>query len=191
INAQNQQLTCLEAQKPEFVVWDSDSKVFDNVPNLVRVPLIYNYIVENYEPEISYRNLHILKRKSENSNFNWEFWNKTLGQELDLGVLPWVSDYTKLNECAGNNNCVSFAILNKSTQSKTIAVDIGERRFTVKVNRPLNAAYDESVSPAIFLDRIWFYQQAQRQGMNIRISDPSTSQELKIDRRSQNYSFLY
>src|SRR5207249_11573111 len=61
--AQQKTVSWLAREKPEWLFWDPQYPQFDAVPNLLRVPLLFNYAVANYVPASRLGRFEILRRR--------------------------------------------------------------------------------------------------------------------------------
>ena len=188
IHSQNEQVACLKERLPAYVIWDSSKSGFDNVPNLVRVPLIFDHIIANYVHETSFGTVHILHSSDSSGKFDWDFWINNLTNAIDLGAIPWVSNVTKFEEC-DSSSCVSFAKLSNSSSELKLIVE--NREFTIQTKRPDESKVRISSSPAVFLNRLWFYNAAKRTGKTVKVMDTQNSQELKIESKNNLPNILY
>jgi hypothetical protein len=98
IEDQKELVEWLVRSKPELIIWPSSFVQFDNVPNVVRAPIIYKYVVDNYEPFLERGSLVFLRGKNK-KELNVEFWKGKLGKQLDLGGVPGASSLGGFPEC--------------------------------------------------------------------------------------------
>jgi hypothetical protein len=143
----------LERDRTEFIVYRRD--VFqDAVPQDVRVPLIFDYVIRNYVPVSKSDTFDILKRR-DGQPIPVDYWRSRL-DTLDLGFVPMHSSAAGDASCTGGAGCVPYAILrghtSKSLQPVLLRVTAADgTAFGAVVNT--KAGHD---TYAVRLDRLWF-----------------------------------
>ena len=162
--AQRRTIEWLEIHKPEMVIWEPGKDQFDGVPNTVRCPLIFDYMVRNYFVDEAsgsdrFRVLKIQKNKGSSSNSHIKSWIKNLGNQVDYGLIP-----TAFHSFASKDDDlpVSVICVSKSggkddklagTPEKAFALDFGDgNRWEIQFRFP-----PATRSATIRLDRLWFY----------------------------------
>lgn len=96
IREQREVVAWLGTHEPKYILWNPSFKVFDGVPQVVRVPEVFSYVIARYQLYKSLDGFDLLVRKTSDSSVplvvqNSEYWRATLGQELALGALPALS----------------------------------------------------------------------------------------------------
>lgn len=89
----------LRQQRPRFVVWNPVHSSFDQVPHVVRLPLIYQYVVEHYRPLKTSGPYQILVTVAERAGTDPSYWAKELGTSVDLGRIPQLTDTSAFEKC--------------------------------------------------------------------------------------------
>ena len=148
----------LEENKVEFVIWKPAFTHFDSVPNLVRVPNIYNHVIKHYEPYGTFATYQVLKRRDPIQPIPVEFWRRYLGDTIDLGHLPSITDISKMTNCGVHASSAGHEFLEvkvtgqKSDQQRTIRVNVGDLSFNI-----LFWQNQKDDVYRIYLDHIWFW----------------------------------
>ena len=89
IGDQSRVVTWIDRHRPSVVVLDRETgQSFDGVPNVVRIPLVYQKIITSYEPEETLGYFDVLRRMQPGEHPADTFWLKRLGSVLDLGAIP-------------------------------------------------------------------------------------------------------
>jgi hypothetical protein len=88
---QQRTLEWLRDHDPKYLFWDPQEKVFDDVPNPVRVPLLYNYAAAHFVPLGTIGKFEVLRRRLGNEPPDAAYWRDKLGTSLDLGYIPAAS----------------------------------------------------------------------------------------------------
>jgi len=91
IQAQERTVSWLRKHDPAFVLWDPTALLFDQVPNIVRVPLLFRQMVSHYVPAGELRGFQILRRRRAGEPADIAYWRHMLGDTLDLGYIPALS----------------------------------------------------------------------------------------------------
>jgi len=94
IDLQLRTISWLQQKRAKYVFWDFVHNDFDGVPNEVRLPLLFDYIVEHYKPLGANSRYRILKRMDDGEKPALDFWFSVLGSAIDLGSIPAASDLT-------------------------------------------------------------------------------------------------
>jgi len=172
VQAQEEVVNWIEFTKPKFVIFDEKFLVFDLVPNVVRVPLIFEYIIKNYHPSSKFGRYQILTRRT-HEPFDWNFWSQCLTQRIDLGFIPARADLpSPANLCSDDSfkpsQCNDYVTVDAESVNDLnplqLWVDIEGRRFEMAF-----AAKPSSNKYHINLSRLWFWQVARRLGFKPKI----------------------
>ena len=148
----------LEENMVEFVIWNPAFTHFDSVPNLVRVPNIYNYVIKHYEPYGTFSIYQVLKRKDTIQPVSVEFWRRYLGSTIDLGHLPSLTNISRMTNCGLHASSDGHDYLEvkiageKLDQQRKIRVNVGDLSFTI-----LFWQNQKDEVYRIYLDHIWFW----------------------------------
>ena len=158
IYEQERVIDWLRRRRPRFVIWDPTEKSFDTVPNVLRVPLFYQFVVENYTYARTVGPYEILRSVGQRSSTDADYWQQRLGRDLDLGSIPRLSPLSRYHSCPifASQSCgrlVSIRTPPETTAGKGwLSVDSVS-------GKPYLLMFDVSVGErdyVIDLDRFWF-----------------------------------
>jgi hypothetical protein len=152
----------LEQHKPKYVVWKSSFTQFDAVPNIVRVPLLFEKVMEKYVYADTVGAFHLLRRKRPNEAVTFDFWRRTLGATVDLGFIPSRSA-PKGSEVHHPGNEGYSTFLNVMVQ-EPVHGKKNDILFTVD-GVPYTVSFRERGNIqkySIYLNRVWFWQLARK-----------------------------
>jgi hypothetical protein len=182
----------LKKHKPKYVVWRSSFERFDFVPNVVRVPLIYEFITQNYVYSDTAGPFLILKIRQSDEKPSFNFWQSHLGNTLDLGLIPSRSDPTKFAVEKGLSEN-SFSMLSVNIQDpmqdreRELVFDIQGHDYRVKFRERQGIK-----SYHILLDHVWFWQLAQSQGIEPKLQlNQDGSVTFQVERIDLSQIILY
>ena len=168
IDEQHEVVDRLRAERPDYAVWLRDWLIQDGVPYEVRAPLVYAEFASNYGPAASSvtvpatdggpsSEITILRRLKPGQAPKFNFWRDQLGDDMDLGWIPALSDGDELPECDGGPDCVPYAIVTGSP-------DAPNEQLTMNVRGPdgRQVAVRMETAPgersyAVRLDHLWFW----------------------------------
>src|SRR6185369_15343584 len=97
-------------RKPQYATLNSAMTTFDEVPTVVRCPLIFLYVIQNYVPEQVVGRIEILRRRQPYESIPLPYWRDKLGQTFNLGHLPRVSSFSRFAPCRNEpgSECMDF-----------------------------------------------------------------------------------
>jgi hypothetical protein len=151
-------LNWLIDSKPKYAVLDRTKLNFDLVPNNIRNPLIYNYIVNNYSYLLSIGRFDILLLNSSNTNTDYVYWTKLLGDSIDLKYIPMYSNPYSCSNKKSDSNVADIRLLNPSNFDGDVIL-----RFHYKSGRDFYVKFHPSTEKSnywINLNRLWFYNES-------------------------------
>jgi hypothetical protein len=159
IEEQRHVVAWLESNHTKFVVWQPALAEFDGVPDDVRVPVIYDYIIRNYVPLRRAGDFEILRLKRPDEALDVRFWRDRLGNSIYLGHLPEEASLEGAEGCRGAA-CDPIVIVRvpvKKTDMPGHRVSIGIRsgqdQFSILFDtNPAKREYN------IDLNRVWFWR---------------------------------
>jgi hypothetical protein len=131
----------------------------------VRVPLVYEFITQNYISSDTEGPFLILKMKQPDEKPSFNFWQSHLGDTLDLGFIPSRSDPSRFATNKGLSEN-SFTVLSVNIQNpvqdreREIVFNIQGHDYRIKFHERQGIK-----SYHILLDHVWFWQLAQSQGI--------------------------
>jgi len=143
----------LQKRRPRYLVYRRDVYQ-DAVPQAVRVPLIFDYMIRNYVPVRTSKAFDILVARGDKP-VDEVYWRSRLG-DTDLGWVPSLSRAASAARCDAGPDCVPYAIV----EGRTTAPD---ELVKVRVTGPdgnffyvtLHAGAGKTRYP-VRLDRLWF-----------------------------------
>jgi CheY-like chemotaxis protein len=156
----------LQEAAPRFVVFDRTEMSFDNVPNHVRVPLVYQEVVESYQFDRSIDGFDVLSRRVDGEP-DADYWSAALSPVIDLGYVPNVGSYEELRPCNGPSGCGSFLVLERSddTVGNEIVVPLRFGNTDIAVRFTVDERDSSFVIP---LRRTWAWALSR----DVQLSEP-------------------
>jgi hypothetical protein len=107
---QRRVIAWIEEERPRYVVLDRVNTVFDLVPQAVRTPLIFQHVIEHYSFAYRLGSYDVLERSDE-TDPNQQYWPTVLAGEVNLGSIPEVSSYERIEPCEdGQRDCALFLV---------------------------------------------------------------------------------
>jgi hypothetical protein len=160
ISFQEKVIRRLERTPPVRVVWNfaPEAMLFDNVPNVVRVPLLYQWGVQHLAPERRFGQIEILRPLHPGEPVDLAWWRRRIGTTVDLGRIPEVAS-SGGSPCSAGSNCgtyvvVDFAKGRPHPDRVEIPVIVAGLRFAVTFETSSASHY------VVPLDRVWFWAAA-------------------------------
>ena len=168
----------LKRNVPQYVLWDPGFNLFDSVPNLVRVPLLYSYVARNYVPLTNVRGLSVLRRLHSGELPDVDFWRQQLGNVLDMAYVPSLSEFVFASPSAqddGSSPLTAVITIASPVQGRKrqFMLDIGGKPFEIDFTERANIG-----SYYIRLDRIAVVQAAEAAGL--KIQSPAAEGDMSI-----------
>ena len=156
---QKKVLSRLERTPPDRVVWNFGAVEFDAVPNVVRVPLLFDWAVRRLAPESEVGSYAILRplRAGERPHLDW--WRMRLGSTISLGHVPAASTVHGA-PCTASESCETYLVLEHEGPTPpppelAVPIRVANRAFEVRL-----ATTFESSRYVVRLDRLWFWANA-------------------------------
>lgn len=126
----------MNERKPPFVVLARPAALFDDVPHPIRIPIVFQRVIEDFTLDHSVGVFEVLRRRAPGEPIDGAFWTRILSSEIKLGFMPNVSTYGSLKRCSpeAERRCGRF--LRVKTDSRQMGVvafplTFGGRHFTV------------------------------------------------------------
>lgn len=189
ISEQERSLQWLREHRPHYVVWDPRKSAFDEVPSVVRVPLIYQYVAENYRGLMAVGPYWILVSASERSGADPEFWRQQLGPKIDLGHIPELTRLSDYQDCPPSDTTRCQQVMFVRFPSGRAA---GKARMTIdSPSGQLEVAFDVAVGSRTYLidlDRLWFRTLL---GSTWRVNASPAGAEVRKELRLRKSGVLY
>ena len=152
IDDQRRTVEWLEEERPPLVVVDRTSAEFDNVPNDVRIPLVFQYVIANYQYDHAIGPYDVLLPRKD--PIDVEYWNGVAGADSVLGRVLDVSSYDELETCSTGPDCRPFLRLTAPSKSWTGRVNVPLRFGEDVVWVRFDAAGEQRVY-TVSIERLW------------------------------------
>ena len=169
------------SRKVDLIIIDRNHLNFDLVPNIIRLPLLSDFLLKNYSYDSDFDNYTFLRLKKQNDLPNIKILSKIFGTDVDLKSIPL---QTKPNYNADSKSegiqylKISFnkEYLSNHTNT-TILFDVASEKFQLKFElKPYKLDY------YIKLSNIWFLNYAELNNLHIKILDRNVDINfIKID----------
>jgi len=157
LTEQQHVLEWLRERRPRFVLWKPSAGSFDGVPHVVRLPLIYQFVVENYRYVRTVGPYHILMTVTERPGTDPLYWIQQLGSNLDLGNIPRLTKASGYRNCpaTGSTPCadVLFVRFSGAASKRKVLATIDSHSGQFQVQFDVVPSAREYI---IDLDRLWF-----------------------------------
>jgi hypothetical protein len=122
---QRRTVAWLKQHAPPFVIFDRGTLEFDNVPHAVRIPLVFEAVIENYSFDHSVGPFDILRRRAPGTSVPERYWASALSTSIDFGDLPDVSSYRRVRPCTrAGKKCGRFLVLRAPTKNWAGTVEV-------------------------------------------------------------------
>jgi hypothetical protein len=188
IGFQKEVIDRLERNPPARVVWNfaPDAMVFDQVPHVVRVPLLFAWSVMNLAPREVVGTFAILRRLRRDEAPALDWWRRRIGSSISLGRIPEVATLPS-DRCSSAAACTEYAVVEARDGHPgevALTVVVGDLAFEVRLATPTVGRY------VVPLGRLWFWAAAGDRPRSVRpITTPGIG--LTIVRRARDDSRLY
>lgn len=185
---QERVLSQIKFRNPNFVILDKrqTSLVFDQVPSHLRIPLIYDYVINNYKLFKEFDYFDILQITSESNAIDYSYWSNILGKDIDLkGLLystsiPEECDITKFqNECDPYLK-FEFERMNPFQKSDKVSIFCGTTNHSIEFLIPKRR--DVSY---LNVKRFWFWDST------CELAKTSNSAEVTLNYFAKNDKVMY
>jgi hypothetical protein len=182
-------LEWLNRVRPRFVVWSPANAAYDSTPHVVRLPLVYDYVVRHYRLENAIGLYHVLTALRPEQTPDFAYWQQTLGGE-DLGFIPALARLSDFEPCASNGPCSPVIVAKRVVNSGSLDGKVGLRircgsgEATVKFQ--LSPDQDSYVIPT---RRLWFSYWLEKAPIEVVSLDGRL--QVEVQRRAVTDSILY
>jgi hypothetical protein len=185
LSEQRKVLEWLREKRPKFVIWQAGVLSFDEVPHVVRLPLIYRYVVDHYRFVKAIGPYHVLAGRPAGQAIDLESWRAVLGERLDLGHVPGLSQMSDYEGCAGDRvRCDPVLVIRYAAAPDCRKLTIHINTFRVELDvDPADRDY------VVNLDRLWFWSAVANPLPQITVDDKAA--QLSILHRQQRGPVLY
>jgi hypothetical protein len=160
VREQRHVLSELEKSPPPLVVFDRRDSVFDGVPNVLRTPLVYRWVIEHYSLKSSVGPYDLLQPRQSAEPIDWAYWSSIFGTSLELARLP--ADATAsgascdLNVAVDAEPCLAYLTLDVAPTdvavSRSLSITGPSGAFSVTFRQ---APGDRTLR--VPLGRLWFW----------------------------------
>jgi hypothetical protein len=156
---QKRVIDSIDDKSIDYIIIRKNFTSFDLVDNTVRVPLIFDHIIQNFIYFKSTDNYYILKRNISKVVISYDFWNTYLGPNINLGYLPEKTKVSNIN-CDLSPSCAKYIhivkkdskdgnfnieLLNKSIKNNiTFAMHGKDKNAYININRLWSSNFFES-----------------------------------------------
>lgn len=192
---QRRLVSWLTATDPQYVTLDPAMMAFDQVPSVVRCPLVFAPVIEAYVPEQVVGRIEILRRRASGEFIPLPYWRDKLGATLNLGHLARVSSFSRFAPCKAQSGsgCVEFLrvrFMKEHPEARTVSVPIEAEGFPFTVEFETVPSQDTYY---VFLDRVWFWKTVKDYGGSLTIlkSKAADGLELQMISRADLQDVLY
>jgi hypothetical protein len=176
-------------KNPRYVIWETNPLSYDDVPHMVRLPLIYSYVVEHYQFVRAIGPYHILELIPPSQAPDLEYWRRVLGSSVDLGAIPGLARASEYAACEGDVARCDAVLVVRYPQSGAVA----RSKLTIDIDANFHVQFD--VRPGkreyvVNLNRLWFWNSlAKSTNPWITTQDPAaqTVMEYRRERRPVLY----
>ena len=183
----------IETEKPGIVVWNSTLLSFDGVPNVVRVPVLFRYVLDHYRKIRDASGFWLLVR-DDSLVFDPSLWRVALGDEVNLGALPSESSIGQYPVCvlrALDPLCKAVLTIARHPNQPPGTVPLGVSiRQGAGEHRVVFTVVGARTDFFIRLDRLWFLNPSDEE-VSVRLVPPTSSFSVKVEGRRLPDSLLY
>jgi hypothetical protein len=168
IYEQERVIKWIDATKPAFVVFEPGALNFDEFQKVVRLPLVFNAVVESYVPQEAVGRFEILRRRQLGEPIAMAYWRDKLGAETKFGHLGQLSSFEQFGACEPLSSafCVDFLQVRLSTspappRSVDVPMQIAGLQFEIVLD-----TIPEKHEYQLRLDRFWPWHAATVAGFS-------------------------
>jgi hypothetical protein len=190
LHDQQRIVTWLQRTSPRFVIWNASDKQFDAVQNVVRVPVIYNYVIRTFTFARTIGPYTILRSRGAQEPVDLAFWAARLGPSIQLGHIPGMASPPPSEECAANKTgCGDYLLMRVPRQYMGLGISVQVR--SKAGDFILSFETDRSASEYVVpLERIWFWPILSKVDPDPSFVRPPGTQ-LNLVHRRTNEDVLY
>jgi hypothetical protein len=169
IYEQQKVLDWLQRKNPRLVIWGRggpEGENFDRVPNIVRLPLVYDYVIENYKFLSDVATYRILTRRPANEPVDMNFWRDQLGSHIDLGRVPRRARLSEYGPCDGDKSACDPVLVVRYPNPAPVS----RGKVSVSIQGTAGAfSIEFDAAPGqrdyvINLNRVWFWKPLVKMG---------------------------
>lgn len=169
IYAQRKTIEWLQQYEPKYVFWNSSSDVFDGVPDQIRIPLVYTYVLQHYRFAAADAKYQVLQRMGPGERPDFVYWTKTLGTTFDLGFVTAASDLRDSEQGATRVEVLDLQIAApREGAQASVPIQFGDNTITVSLKEVAGKR-----TYIARLDRIPILEAAHSTGLELHLGTPS------------------
>lgn len=186
LREQQRMVDWLGSKRPRFVIWPTDTLAFDTVPHMVRLPLIYRYVVEHYAFVRAIGPYHILMEIPPGQAPDLQYFRRVLSSCVDLGFIPELARSSEYASCPGDTSgCDAVLVVKYAARPprKKLSVSAGDFQIQFDVI-PARREY------VINLNRVWFWNSLAKSAPP-RITTEDAAASAGMEYRRERGSVLY
>jgi hypothetical protein len=189
---QKKVVSLLHRHPPARVVWNisPDAMVFDTVPSVVRVPLLFDWAIRAFTPEQQIGDFVILAPRDPNGPIDLGWWRDRLGTTLDLGHVPAVANLPRRPCEPSADRCGSFLVVKAPpglTLPPVVDIPVTAEGLTYTVRFSTTPGVDTHIVP---LDRLWFWNTASSDKRSVAVGSVNGA-EVTLVHRKRDLNVLY
>ncbi len=190
LGLQRRQVEWLQNERPDYVIWapqlDHPSwapqyNSIDSIQHAVRVPLVYNYVIEHYVPMTEIEGYQILRQRQHNEAIPVDFWRDKLEPVVHLGHLARVSSFPSFKPClqTQTEDCQDFLWVHLADTTprgrEIVPIIIAGRSFrlTLETVKTEDDYY-------VLMDRVWFWGPLLKAGYTPLIVSKGLSEAVSV-----------
>jgi hypothetical protein len=183
VREQREVIDRLDDDLPDVVVLDRRDTSFDIAPNVLRIPLLYRWVIDHYAIESQSGPYDLLTPRD--AAIDWEHWSTTLGGALDLGRLP-AAVPSRSDDCVGEDaaSCLTYLTIDvepvEEPTPRSIEISATSGTYTLTL-----VQWEDDETLIIPLERLWFWPEDDR--IDVSPVDWATTDLIQVD----NGDFLY
>jgi hypothetical protein len=148
----------LASEKPKYLIINRNFKEFDIVPNLIRSPLIYKYVINNYRFVANESNYDLLEYSGKFESSSMNYWRHLLGSELNYGSLYKSNTYNKPANEVGAHHYNLLRISKNSLDKRCVSLTVSFLDLNTNDKFRLYAKTEPlKADLSIPLNNLWFW----------------------------------
>lgn len=146
----------LRSKKIEYVIVEPSKMTFDGFSYSVRLPILYNYVVENYVPGFSTQRFSVFRLRKPGEQIALDTWILILGSNVNLGHLPVYSmlPESSLVNCESDCDDMLKVSISKVEQEQLVTIPFIVNGKALGISF---VAVPGKMEYWIKLNRIWFW----------------------------------
>lgn len=190
---QKEIISRLRRHPPARVVWNfsPDALVYDNVPDVVRTPLLYDWAIRNVVPDEVVGPFAVLRPRRAGERIPLAWWRKRLGSTFDLGHVPAVADLPSGRCRDGRGDCGSYVVADAPTGAPTppsVTIPLRVDGLPFQLTFATTPGVRHYVVP---LDRVWFWSAGTARDASSLQSGTASGVQVRLVRRPLDPNTLY